>query len=603
MNKKRLDLRVVLAGLLKWLAGQDTMTEELRIEETLETAEEITARQGIYGAIRQKLIALGIPAHEIAFIHDFDTPVKKSALFREVNAGRVRILIGSTEKMGTGMNVQERLCALHHLDPPWRPSDIEQREGRILRQGNIFPEVHIFQYVSESSFDGYMWQGLESKARFISQIMAGQVTARTAEDVDQLVMTAAQIKALASGNPQVMQKVGLEIELTKLERLYAAWVNSRHRMRQDVVMLPQDLRDLEREITAHTAALSVREACRPTEGTETETKFQMSLKLRPDLTETVTLSKREQAGAHLRQLAYLASREALSSGSIIKEVGSYRGFTIYVQLAATFDSLKGAARSLFAEPQICLKLAATNPGYYSNLTESDAGIVQSIDAQLRNIEKRLENAERAHGQLSRRLAGAQEELAKGWEHAEKYQEMKERLDALNRTLTGTGEEIENSPEFSELVGEALLPAPAPLSTTTQIAALEAAAPTNESSTFATLAPPVETDQLIVAEAAESVHVAAAETADVSTLVQVIQSAHAVPETLVSGESVMINEITEITESGTTGDPVQQAQAATHWETLLSMRTQAASRRTKRQHRPAATLVPEPQVAQLDFGWS
>ena len=575
------------------------MTEELRTEEMLETAEEITARQGIYGAIKQKLVALGIPAHEIAFIHDFDTPAKKSALFREVNTGRVRILIGSTEKMGTGMNAQERLCALHHLDPPWRPSDIEQREGRILRQGNIFSEVHIFQYVSESSFDGYMWQGLESKARFISQIMAGQVTARTAEDVDQLVMTAAQIKALASGNPLVMQKVGLEIELTKLERLYAAWVNSRHRLRHDVAMLPQDLHDLEREIAAHTTALSVREANRPPEGGEVEAKFQMGLRVKPDSDQTVTLSKREQAGAHLRQLAYLASREALSSGSITKEVGGYRGFTIYVQLAATFDSLKGATRSLFAEPQICLKIAATDPGYYSNLTESDAGIVQSIDAQLRNIEKRLENAERAHGQLSRRLAGAQEELGKGWEHAEKYQEMKERLDALNRTLTGAGEEIENSPEFSALADEALLPAPALSSTTTQIVALEAAAPTDKLVPLATLASLDEADQLAVPEAIELLQVSTAETA----LAEAAQSTNAVPETSACGESVMTAEITDITEAHTTGEPAQSIRAAADWDTLLSIRAQAQARRTKRQRRPAATLLPESQVAQLDFDWS
>jgi len=575
------------------------MTEELRTEETLETAEEITARQGIYGAIKQKLVALGIPAHEIAFIHDFDTPAKKSALFREVNAGRVRILIGSTEKMGTGMNVQERLCALHHLDPPWRPSDIEQREGRILRQGNIFPEVHIFQYVSESSFDGYMWQGLESKARFISQIMAGQVTTRTAEDVDQLVMTAAQIKALASGNPLVMQKVGLEIELTKLERLYAAWVNSRHRLRHDTVMLPQDLSDLEREIMAHTAALSVREANRPPEGGEVEAKFQMRLRVKPDSDQTVTFSKREQAGAHLRQLAYLASREALSSGSITKEVGSYRGFTIYVQLAATFDSLKGATRSLFAEPQICLKLAATDPGYYSNLTESDAGIVQSMDAQLRNIEKRLENAERAHGQLSRRLAGAQEELGKGWEHVEKYQEMKERLDALNRTLTGAGEEIENSPEFSELVDEAHLPVPAPSSTTTQIVTIEVAAPANKP----VIVPPAtlaEANQLVEAGETEPVQVFAVEAASASA--EAAQSTNVVAETLASDESVMTAEISDITEPRTTGDPAQPARATAGWDVLLSMRTQAAARRTKRPRRPATTPVPEPQVAQLDFGW-
>lgn len=128
--------------------------------------------------------------------------------------------------------MQQRLYALHHLDTPWRPSDVEQREGRILRQGNVHREVHLCQYITEGSFDGYMWQTLESKSRFISQIMAGEVTARTAEDVDQLVMTAAQIKAIASGNPLILEKVAAEVELTRLDRLYSVWRANRRRLRE-----------------------------------------------------------------------------------------------------------------------------------------------------------------------------------------------------------------------------------------------------------------------------------------------------------------------------------------------------------------------------------
>jgi hypothetical protein len=151
------------------------------------------------------------------------------------------VLIASTDKAGCGCNLQERLIAEHHLSIPWKPSELEQREGRILRQGNIFPEVYICNYVTEGSFDSYLWQTIESKARFISQIMAGEVTARTAEDIDQTVMTAAQIKAIASGNPQILEKVGTEVELTKLERLYSAWMASRQRLRSQKEALPPHL--------------------------------------------------------------------------------------------------------------------------------------------------------------------------------------------------------------------------------------------------------------------------------------------------------------------------------------------------------------------------
>ena len=181
-----------------------------------ETAAEIALKNGVYHEIRRKLQArFGIPPHEIAFIHDADTPAKKAALFADVNAGRVRVLLGSTAKLGTGVNVQKRLIALHHVDQPWKPAELEQREGRILRQGNIYPEVFVFHYVTERSFDGYMLQTLEAKARFISQIMAGEVTARTAEDVGDMVLTVAQVKAVASGNPAVQRRNRASRSLTQ----------------------------------------------------------------------------------------------------------------------------------------------------------------------------------------------------------------------------------------------------------------------------------------------------------------------------------------------------------------------------------------------------
>src|SRR6202044_1999242 len=183
----------------------------------------------------------GVPAGEIAFIHDADSDAEKKLLFDNVNAGRVRVLIGSTEKMGAGTNVQQRLKALHHLDAPWRPRNIEQREGRILRQGNLNAEIDLYRYVTEGSFDAYMWQTLETKARFIQQVMSGQTSVRSAEDLEGGALTYAEIKAIASGNPAVMEKVKVDTELRKLDQLRAAHLNQQHNIRWKIRSLPQQI--------------------------------------------------------------------------------------------------------------------------------------------------------------------------------------------------------------------------------------------------------------------------------------------------------------------------------------------------------------------------
>ena len=188
-------------------------------------------RFNVYDEVRARLLERGVPAGEIAFIHNADTDAAKKLLFDSVNAGRVRIMLGSTEKMGAGTNVQRRLVALHHLDAPWRPRDIEQREGRILRQGNLNQEVRIFRYVTEGSFDAYMWQTLETKARFIQQVMSGSTSVRQAEDIEGGALTYAEIKAIASGNPAVMEKVKVDTEIRKLDQLRAGHVNQQHSIR------------------------------------------------------------------------------------------------------------------------------------------------------------------------------------------------------------------------------------------------------------------------------------------------------------------------------------------------------------------------------------
>ena len=219
-------------------------------------------RFNVYDEVRaQAHRRAAFPQQEIAFIHDADTDAAKKTLFDAVNAGRVRILIGSTEKMGAGTNVQKRLVALHHLDAPWRPRDIEQREGRILRQGNHNPEVDIYRYVTEGSFDAYMWQTLETKARFIQQVMSGQTSVRAAEDLEGGALTYAEIKAIASGNPAVMEKVKVDTEIRKLDQLRAAHLNQQHNIRWQIRSLPRaDRRDAARASPASQADIATRDA-------------------------------------------------------------------------------------------------------------------------------------------------------------------------------------------------------------------------------------------------------------------------------------------------------------------------------------------------------
>lgn len=204
----------------------------------------------VYTDMRDKLAARGIPEAEMAFIQDFDSDAAKAALFHDVRQGRVRILFGSTAKMGSGTNVQAKLIALHHLDAPWRPADVEQREGRIRRQGNTNPEVQIYRYVTAESFDAYMWQCLETKAKFIAQVMTGDTSLRRLEDVDGAALTYAEVKAIASGNPMVIEKANVDAELARLTRLRSQHVEANYRLRSQVRHLTDELPRLERRLEA-----------------------------------------------------------------------------------------------------------------------------------------------------------------------------------------------------------------------------------------------------------------------------------------------------------------------------------------------------------------
>lgn len=191
----------------------------------------------VYDKLKETLVSQGIPEDEIAFIHNAETEAKKKALFAQVREGKVRVLIGSTQKMGAGTNVQDRLIALHHLDCPWRPADLEQREGRIIRQGNQNSEVEIYRYATEATFDSYMWQLVENKQKFIAQIMTSKTPARSAEDVDETSLSYGEVKALASGNPMILEKCTLEAEIGKLNILKANFLNQKYELEDKILKL------------------------------------------------------------------------------------------------------------------------------------------------------------------------------------------------------------------------------------------------------------------------------------------------------------------------------------------------------------------------------
>ncbi len=438
-------------------ASRQIADADVQLDPVIETKEEREARLSVYHEIKRQLIARGIPENEIAFVHDYDGPVAQSELSRKVNAGEIRIVLASTAKLGVGANVQERLYALHHLDAPWRPADIEQREGRILRQGNLYPEVHICQYVTEGSFDVYSWQILENKTRFIAQIMKGEVTARTAEDVDQAVLTASQIKAIASGNPLVLEKVGLEAEVIRLERLYSTWFAGRNRLRFDLTSLPDRIKEAESDLHAHELAIAVRDQHQPVNDDAGKRTF--SITLRRSVTEEnpIRYNERELAGNQIRQLAAVVERRAAASGSIRQALGEYCGFELH---ASADRPVSGGERGidLFGEVRLYLKLKDRHIGYVFNLTDSNAGIIQSMDARLRNLEKRRDEAEESFRRLADKHAKVEAELAKGWEHAARYQELRTRLEALNASLKIEGLAMDNTPAQIELAEDAFLPA-------------------------------------------------------------------------------------------------------------------------------------------------
>jgi N12 class adenine-specific DNA methylase len=363
-------------------------------------------RFNAYDEIRAQLIRRGIPEKEIAYIHDADTDAKKKTLFDAVNAGKVRILLGSTEKMGAGTNVQKQLVALHHLDAPWRPRDIEQRDGRILRQGNDNPGVNIYRYVTEGSFDAYMWQTLETKARFIQQVMSGDVTVRQAEDLEGGALSFAEIKAIASGNPAVMEKVRIDTEVRKLDQLRAAHMNQQYDIGRKIGSLPEFIDSHKRYRDALKADMATREVH---EGEE----FSMKV------------GNRAFTGKDARKDAAEALLKVIMSWKGDKTLqvrGFYRGFEILSQ---------GSQYEGYA-PKLYLRGKAT---YEANLNEENAlGTMASIDYVFRRLDRELTDEQQEIERKEKMLADYREQYGKPFEHEEKLRELMAKQQQVNRLL-------------------------------------------------------------------------------------------------------------------------------------------------------------------------
>ena len=359
----------------------------------------------VYDDLKQKLIEKGVPEKEIAFIHDANTEAKKTELFGKVKSGQVRFLIGSTAKMGAGTNVQDRLIALHHLDIGWKPSDLEQREGRIIRQGNHNKKVHIFRYVTESTFDSYMWQLIENKQKFISQIMTSKAPVRSCEDVDEAALSYAEVKALATGNPAVKEKMALDVDVAKLKLLKANHMNNQYRLEDDIARnFPQQIAKLIEIIDSYKADIAHFSEHKITDPEQ----FSMEISGK-------VFTEKKEAG-----MALLAVCKDIKSVDAAMDIGSYQGFNMRIQ----FDSWsKEFILSVKHESVAKVRLGADALG---NITRIN-NLLESYPEKLAEAEQRLET-------VQEQMANAKEEVGKPFPKEEELNQKLERLSELNALL-------------------------------------------------------------------------------------------------------------------------------------------------------------------------
>ena len=351
----------------------------------------------VYEDIRQKLIAQGMPAEQIAFIHEANTEVRKKELFAKVRTGQVRVLLGSTQKMGAGTNVQDRLVALHDLDCPWRPGDLAQRKGRIERQGNQNPLVHVYRYVTEGTFDAYLWQTVENKQKFISQIMTSKSPVRSCDDVDETALSFAEIKALCAGDPRIKERMDLDVEVSRLKLMKADHQSKQYRLEDQLLKyFPEEIEKNKGFIAGLEADMAtLAEHSHPEDGFA-------GIEVRGD-----TLIDKENAGAALLD----ACKEVKNSEPV--QIGSYRGFAISV----TFDAFQ-------KEYTLLLKGQMT---HRVTLGADPRGNLTRIDNALAQMPQRLEAMKNQLDNLYQQQTAAKAEVGKTFPQEQELRDKSARL--------------------------------------------------------------------------------------------------------------------------------------------------------------------------------
>jgi len=359
----------------------------------------------VYDDMREKLIARGIPAEQIRFIHEATTDAQKKELFGKVRSGEVRVLFGSTPKMGAGTNVQDRLIAIHNLDCPWRPSDLEQRQGRIERQGNMFPEVEVYRYVTEQTFDAYLYQLVESKQKFISQIMTSKSPVRSAEDVDEVALSFAEVKMLATGDARFKEKMDLDIQVSKLRVLKQSYLSEHYDLEDRVLKYyPQTIKEYEERIAGYENDAALAEQHKP----QGEDKFcPMTLK-------GVTYTEKADAG---EMLLAICKDYPMSAPT---EIGSYRDFRMEIY----YDTVNA---------HYCMNLCG-KAKHKVDLGADALGNLTRIENELSKLPARLEAAKTKKAETIAQLETAKEEIKKPFAFEDELKEKTERLNALNIEL-------------------------------------------------------------------------------------------------------------------------------------------------------------------------
>ena len=386
-----------------WEDGKDTQATQLIFCDL--STPKTDGTFNVYDDVRNKLVERGIPKEQIAFIHEYNTEVKKAELFAKVRAGQVRILMGSTPKLGAGTNVQDRLLALHHLDCPWKPSDLEQQEGRILRQGNQNDKVKIFRYVTENTFDSYMWQILENKQKFISQIMTSKSPVRACEDVDDTALSYAEIKALATGNEYIKEKMDLDVQVSKLKLLKANHTSQIYRLESDIAKrYPVQIAALKEKIAGMRVDADV------VKGIDLQDNDHFAMTVGGKL-----YTDKKEAG-----VALISAASGLKSVKSAGQIGEYHGFALsseYNFLSNTYTmTIKGKC------------------SYKIEFGKDTLGNIQRIHNALSAIGKKLADTEQNLETVQQQLKTAQEEVQKPFSKEAELSEKMERLAELNAML-------------------------------------------------------------------------------------------------------------------------------------------------------------------------